>query len=99
MWPCGDFEKHFEVLPINWPKSHWAWYTDSSRAVSGRTPGKTLKRVCMGVIICTSPTCNFHLRPHVFEKGKRIPKQHEQKCENPCRFELQWLECNAKCFW
>ena len=92
MWPCGDHVLHFQELPINWPKSHWAWYDDSSYAIEGNILGKSMKRVCMECIVCSNPEYNTSFRPQVRQNGKGNPDLLKKlKCENPtCQLELKW---------
>jgi hypothetical protein len=100
MWPCGQFIKNFKELPGDWPKSSWAWYGDSSHSVNRSSPGQAMKRICMGCITCSNPTCNFLCRPQVRQKGKGISRQLEQKCQNPlCRSLLIWEKCDVIALW
>lgn len=100
MWPCGEFTLNFKELDVNWPTSHWAFYTSTSYRIESPLPGRVIYRVCKGNISCSNTSCNITVRPQVKNKGKGIEKQISKSCPHPdCKAKLQWHKCDAKAYW
>ncbi|KAH7908555.1 hypothetical protein BJ138DRAFT_1128352 [Hygrophoropsis aurantiaca] len=94
-WPNG-YERRQHIHgqePHKWKDTKWAWRSQGQAAHNGRMAEK---RICLGVIKCTTGGCGRYLRPLTAAASRQ--KQLKEKCSGCSKHSLEQNKCHAACF-